>query len=147
MNKIRNEIVSPIEERDLKDVQNMLANIFDNHTEYEKIRQYYKESEDNKNVHLYGYYIDDKLVGMIMLDIAVLPAGKKTTVWNFAVLEEHRKQGIATKLMNKIEEVVKAEKDIKKIWLFSGIQRKPAHELYRKLGYEEDGYKAFYKII
>ena len=82
-----------------------------------------------------------------MLNIAILPAGKKATVWNFAVLEKYRKQGIATKLMNKIEEIVKQEKDIKKICLFSGIQRKPAHELYRKLGYEEGKYKAFYKII
>lgn len=54
--------------------------------------------------------------------------------------------GIATKLMNKAEEIAKQE-DITKIWLFSGFHRKYAHELYRKLGYDEDRDKAFVKQI
>ena len=63
-----------------------------------------------------------------------------------AVKEEYRKQGIATKLMNKAEEIAKKE-NITMIWLFSGFHRKDAHELYRKLGYNEYKDKAFVKQI
>ena len=48
--------------------------------------------------------------------------------------------------MNKAEEIAKQE-DIKRIWLFSGFHRKYAHELYRKLGYDENRDKAFVKEI
>lgn len=144
---MRNAIVSEIEERDLEDVQKILKNIFNNNITYEKMKEFYKQSKNNENVHLYGYYVKDRMVGMIMLDIAVLPSGKKATIWNFAVLEEYRRQGIATKLINRIEEIVEKEKDIKKINLFSDIKRKSAHQLYRKLGYNGYDYKTFYKMI
>ena len=62
------------------------------------------------------------------------------------IKEEYRRLGIATKLMNKAEEIAKQE-DITKIWLFSGFHRKNAHELYRKLGYDENRDKAFVKQL
>jgi len=91
--------------------------------------------------------IKDKLVGMIMLNIAILPAGRKATIWDLAVSEKYRNQGIATKLIKKVESVLENEEDIKKIWLFSGIKREVAHHLYKKLGYNENDNKAFYKKI
>ena len=51
------------------------------------------------------------------------------------------------KLMNKAEEIVKEYDDIKRIWLFSGLNRKGAHELYKKLGYDDNMDKAFIKTI
>lgn len=144
---MRNLIVSEIEERDLGDVQKILIDIFNNNITYQKMEEFYKQSRNNEKVHLYGYYIEDRLVGMIMLDIAVLLSGKKATIYNLAVLEEYRRQGIANKLINKVEEIVGKDKDIEKIMLFSGMQRKAAHELYKKLGYNGDTFKAFYKII
>ena len=76
-----------------------------------------------------------------------MPSGKEATIWNLAVLEEYRKSGIATKLMIKAEEIVKKHEDVGLIWLFSGIQRKEAHKLYNKLGYDENVDKAFVKYI
>ena len=48
--------------------------------------------------------------------------------------------------MNKAEEIAK-EENITRIWLFSGFHRKDAHELYKKLGYDENRDKAFVKQI
>ena len=76
-----------------------------------------------------------------------MPSGKEATIWNLAVIEEYRKLGIATKLMIKAEEIVKSYEDVSRIWLFSGVQRKEAHKLYNKLGYDENVDKAFVKYI
>ncbi len=48
--------------------------------------------------------------------------------------------------MNKAEEIAKKE-GIRRILLFSGFHRKGTHELYRKLGYDENRDKAFVKDI
>jgi len=144
---MRNGIVSEIEEKDLIEVQQILKEVFNNNITYEKMKQFYNQSKEQGNVYLYGYYIKDKLVGMIMLNIAILPAGRKATIWDLAVSEKYRNQGIATKLIKKVESVLENEEDIKKIWLFSGIKREVAHHLYKKLGYNENDNKAFYKKI
>lgn len=144
---MRNQEISKIEERDLEEVKKLLVSVFNNNISYEKMKEYYNQSKDNENVHLYGYYINDILVGMIMLNIAVLPSGKKPTIWNLAVKEEYRNQGIATKLINKVESILEKEEFAKKIWMFSGVKREDAHKLYRKLGYNEYDNKAFYKKI
>ena len=43
--------------------------------------------------------------------------------------------------------IVKSYEDVSRIWLFSGVQRKEAHKLYNKLGYDENVDKAFVKYI
>ena len=91
-------------------------------------------------------YINDNLVGTVTLNILTLATGKEATIWDLAIMEEYRRLGIATKLMNKAEEIAKRE-DITRIWLFSGSHRKCVHELYRKLGYDENRDKAFVKQI
>ncbi len=142
----RDNIVSKIEERDLKQLQQILKSIFNNNISYEEMQNLYKMSKDNKDNHVLGYYINDNLVGTVTLNIVTLPSGKTATIWDLAILEEYRRLGIATKLMNKAEEIAKQE-DITKIWLFSGFHRKNAHELYRKLGYDENRDKAFVKQL
>ena len=73
------------------------------------------------------------------------PAGKEATIWDLAIDENYRRLGIATKLMNKAEEIANSYEENISIWLFSGFHRKNAHELYRKLGYDENRDKAFVK--
>ena len=142
----RDNIVSSIEEKDLEQLKQILKDVFNNNISYEKMQNLYKISKDNKDIHVLGYYINDKLVGTVTLNIITLPSGKDATIWDLAIREEYRRLGIATKLMNKAEEIAKQE-DITKIWLFSGFHRKCAHELYRKLGYNENRDKAFVKQI
>lgn len=92
-----------------------------------------------------GYYIKDNLVGTVTLNILELPSGKEATIWDLAIDEDYRRLGIATKLMNKAEEIANRYEQNISIWLFSGFHRKNAHELYRKLGYDENRDKAFAK--
>lgn len=120
----RDNIVNIIEERDLKQFQQILEDVFNNTISYEKMQNLYKISKENKDIYILGYYIDDNLVGTVTLNILTLPSGKDATIWDLAIQE-----------------------DIKRIWLFSGFHRKCAHELYRKLGYDENRDKAFVKEI
>lgn len=142
----RDNIINIIEERDLEQLQQILKNVFNNSISYEKMQNFYKISQENKDIYILGYYINDNLVGTVTLNILTLPSGKDATIWDLAIKEEYRRLGIATKLMNKAEEIAK-EENITRIWLFSGFHRKGAHELYKKLGYDENRDKAFVKQI
>lgn len=143
----RNDIIAEVEEKDLIELQNILQSTFNNNSDYEKMKKLYNEYEINKDIYVLGYYINDKIVGTLTLNILTLPSGREATIWAVAVKEEYRRLGIAMKLMNKAEEIVKEYDDIKRIWLFSGFHRKGAHELYRKLGYDDNMDKAFIKTI
>ena len=142
----RDNIISNIEEKDIEQLQQILKNVFYNNISYEKMENLYKTSKNNKDIYILGYFINDNLVGTVTLNILTLPSGKEATIWDLAVKEDYRRLGIATKLMNKAEEIAKKE-DIKRIWLFSGFHRKYAHELYIKIGYDENRDKAFVKNI
>ena len=142
----RDNIVNIIEEKDLEQLQQILKNAFNNDISYEKMQNLYKISKENKDTYILGYYIDDNLVGTVTLNISTMPSGKTATIWDLAIKEECKRLGIATKLMKKAEEIAK-EQNITRIWLFSGFHRKGAHELYKKLGYDENRDKAFVKQI
>ena len=142
----RDNIIDEIEEKDLKQLQKLFKSVFNNNISYEKMKNLYKIGKDNKDIHILGYYIKDNLVGTVTLNILTLSSGKEAMIWDLAIIEEYRRLGIATKLMLRAEEIAKTE-DVTRIWLFSGFQRKYAHELYRKLGYDENRDKAFVKQI
>lgn len=143
----RNNIVDKIQDRDLEQLYQIIKQVFNNESDYEKIEKNYKLLKENKDIHLLGYYIDDELVGTVILNVITLPSGKEATIWDVAVKEEYRRLGIASKLMIRAEEIARTYDDISRIWLFSGFHRTGAHELYRKLGYDENKDKAFIKEI
>lgn len=143
----RDNVIDEIQERDLKQLWRIDREVLNNKAEYEEVQKNYKELKENKDIYALGYYIEDNLVGVVMLNIITLPSGKEATIWDLAVKEECRRMGIATKLMNKAEEIARSYDDISRIWLFSGFHRTGAHELYRKLGYDENRDKAFIKVI
>lgn len=144
---IRDNMISEIQKKDLEQLQKIMRQVFNSNTNDPKAKNFYETSKKNKDIYVLGYYIENILVGTVTLNILTTPSGKEATIWNLAVLKEYRKSGIATKLMNKAEEIVKNYKDISRIWLFSGVQRKEAHKLYNKLGYDENVDKAFIKYI
>ncbi len=144
---IRDNIITEIQEKDLKQLQKIVKQAFNSNTSDSKIQRFYEVSKNNDDIYVLGYYIENNLVGTVTLNILTTTSGKDATIWNLAVLEEYRKLGIATKLMIKAEEIVKTYDDIDRIWLFSGVQRKEAHKLYNKLGYDENIDKAFIKYV
>ena len=62
------------------------------------------------------------------------------------VKEKYRGMGIATKLLNKVEEICKNE-NISYIELTSRSSRIEAQELYKKKGYEKKDTNVFRKVI
>lgn len=144
---IRDNIITEIQEKDLKQLQKIVKQAFNSNTSDSKIQRFYEVSKNNDDIYVLGYYIENNLVGTVTLNILTTTSGKDATIWNLAVLEEYRKLGIATKLMIKAEEIVKTYDDIDRIWLFSGVQRKEAHKLYNKLRYDENIDKAFIKYV
>ena len=144
---IRDNIITEIQEKDLKQLQKIVKQAFNSNTSDSKIQRFYEVSKNNDDIYVLGYYIENNLVGTVTLNILTTTSGKDATIWNLAVLEEYRKLGIATKLMIKAEEIIKTYDDIDRIWLFSGVQRKEAHKLYNKLGYDENIDKAFIKYV
>lgn len=143
----RDNIICEIQECDLEQLQSILKDVFDNNVTYENMKNLYKQCKNTDDTHILGYYVKGNLVGTVTLKILILPSGKEATIWDLAIKEEYRKLGIATKLMNKAEEITKSYQDITKMWLFSGFYRENAHKLYRKLGYDEYRDKAFIKNI
>lgn len=105
----KDNIISKIDEKDLVDLQKILKNVFNNNISYEEMKNLYKMSKANKDIHILGYYINDNLVGTVTLNILILPSGKEATIWDLAIKEEYRRLGIATKLMNKAEEIARQE--------------------------------------
>ena len=144
---IRDNIVDEIQEKDLEQLQKIMKKTFNSNTSDLKIQRFYESFKNNNDIYVLGYYIKNNLVGIVTLNILTMPSSKEATIWNLAVLEEYRGLGIATKLMIEAEEIVKKYEDIGRIWLFSGVQRKGAHKLYNKLGYDENVDKAFVKQI
>ena len=144
---IRDNIVDEIQEKDLEQLQKIMKKTFNSNTSDLKIQRFYESFKNNNDIYVLGYYIKNNLVGIVTLNILTMPSSKEATIWNLAVLEEYRGLGIATKLMIEAEEIVKNYEDIGRIWLFSGVQRKGAHKLYNKLGYDENVDKAFVKQI
>lgn len=143
----RNNVVSEIQKKDIEQLQIIMKQAFENNLSSTKANMLYKIYKNNKDIYVLGYYIENVLVGTVTLNILTTPTGKEATIWNLAVLEKYRRVGIASKLMIKAEEIVKKYEDINRIWLFSGYQRKKAHKLYKKLGYNENIDKAFVKLI
>lgn len=143
----RDNIIDEVKQKDLHQLHEIMKIVLDSKTSYEEIKKSYEIANKNKNLYILGYYIQDNLAGTLTLDIITLPAGKQATIWNVAIKEEYRRLGIASKLMNKAEEIVRSYEGVNKIWLFSKVHRESAHELYRKLGYDETIAKAFIKEI
>ena len=122
--KERNNEIFAIEEKDLKELLEIQQKNFNNKQNYENIQNMYKLLQENKDIYVLGYYIKDCLVGTLTLNVITLTLGKEATIWDLAIKEEYRRLGIATKLMNKAEEIAKSY-----------------------IGYDENRDKAFVKQI
>lgn len=144
---MRDNIIQEIEEKDIEELYNLLNKTFNSNNKIEKFKELYNSCKNDKNTHILGYYKNDILVGTVSYNVLVLPNEKVITVWNVAVKEQFRQQGIATKLMKQVEEIAKKDEDVARIWLFSGSHRNTAHKLYKKLGYDDECDKAFIKWI
>ncbi len=78
----RDNVIEKVEEIDLEQLQQILKSVFNNNISYEKIKEQYKISRDNKDIHILGYYMNDNLIGTLTLNILKLLSGKEATIWD-----------------------------------------------------------------
>ena len=142
----RNEVVKEVEERDFETLFELYRDVFNKDLDKKDYKKSFEKIKD-RDIYILGYYINDEIVGSVTVYILDIPTGKEAMIWDFLVEERYRRQGIGTKLMKEAEKLVKEKMKKGKIWLFSRFSRFPAHELYRKLGYDENRDKAFVKIL
>ncbi len=92
----------------------------------------------------------DQVVGYIMCrlergfsDVSRFRLAKKGHIVSIAVLPEHRRKGVATKL---VEEATKGliEKEAEECFLEVRISNRPAQDLYKGLGFQESRSIPFY---
>ncbi len=97
---------------------------------------YIKKYDDYKQV--FVALEDDKIVGYLGIGRSHLEKLNHVAQFTVGVLEDHKRQGIATKLIQFAEKWAK-EKGIKRLELTVVTQNKPAVTLFRKTGFKEEG--------
>ena len=96
---------------------------------------------NNEFSHFFAHEVDGKIVGYACVRIMY----EEAQICNIAVLPEHRRQGIATELLQAVADFAK-EKGCERAELEVNVSNTPAIEMYRKCGYEEVGIrKNFYR--
>ncbi len=85
--------------------------------------------------------IDGKIVGVVMAN--VFPIGKYAEMYNVAVDKDYRKKGVATKLMNFLENYLRKKK-IEFVYGYINEDNKPSQKMTEKLGYEKGKTELFY---
>ena len=96
---------------------------------------------NNEYSHFFGEVVDDKIVGYV----CVRTMYEEAQICNIAVLPDYRRQGIASRLLNAVEEF-SATQDCERSELEVNTSNTPAVELYKKCGYEIAGTRVnFYR--
>ena len=91
--------------------------------------------------YLFGEVVDGKVVGYV----CVRTMYEEAQICNIAVLPEHRRQGIATRLLATVAPFV-ADKGCERCELEVNVANTPAVEMYTKCGYEIAGTRVnFYR--
>ena len=95
----------------------------------------------NQFSHFFACEIDGKIAGYACVRIMY----EEAQICNIAVLPEHRRKGIATRLLETVANFAK-ESGCERAELEVNVANLPAVELYRKCGYNEQGIrKNFYR--
>lgn len=119
-----------IQEINTYDINDMLEIEIQNFKEPWDYKILYYESQINPNSTFYGAFIDGEIVGYVgfwhMIDYI--------DIINISVRRENKRQGIATKLMEKVLEVAE-DLEVVNIFLEVNVTNESAIKLYEKLGY------------
>ena len=109
----------------------------------------FKKMSADDNVVMLGYFIDNKIVGFLTLnihDFFLEYTNPFASIWSVCVDPDYRRRGIGRKLMIYAERLAKNEYNCESIYLYSGRSRRAAHALYESLGYDSER-KAFKKEL
>jgi ribosomal protein S18 acetylase RimI-like enzyme len=91
----------------------------------------------------FGIFVGGKLAGYVQASKSFLDKEKHIcSLNNVYISKEFRKQGLATKLLNYVTDLLKREAGIERVFLSCTGKNKPAHNLYRKLNFRRYAVRA-----
>ena len=98
-----------------------------------------QEAVESDEKYLFVAENDGKLIGFISAtveeSVPIFSRGDKLKINEMYVRPENRREGLASRLMERIEEVAD-DKEVETIELSVDVENKSAQELYRKHGFE-----------
>jgi ribosomal protein S18 acetylase RimI-like enzyme len=103
---------------------------------------YFKEllGEENPNNLIFGFYMDDKLLGILGMYREHLPKlNHRMNIWGLYVHPDVRRNGVGKAMMKKAIDHAKKQESVLNIRLSVDSKNKKAIELYQKFGFIEWG--------
>lgn len=136
-------------EDDIEEIIELCNECFDENTDIESAKIIFNKTKDDPNqIYLIGR-MDGKLVAHTKITIIPTiyePMATYSIINHVCVKPEHRRHNIATKMLDEVTKISK-ESGCNKIELWSRNFRVPAHECYKKYGFEVDDAAFFSKDI
>lgn len=142
-------IIEDLKYEDIAECYELCKECFNEEYGLEEVQDLYKEISKQSNYRFLVAKVNNKIVGYTSAIMAYnLFDGKRPfmTLWWVCTHQNYRRQGIATKLFNRIEEIAK-ENNCELIYFTSEVERTGAHKFYENMGYKSNSDKAFIKML
>lgn len=142
--------IEDLKYEDIEECYKLTMDVFSENNNLEDIKQLYKKCSAQKDTYKFLVAkLNGKIVGYTTCIIGYnLFDGNHPfmTLWYVCTHPDYRRKGIATQLFNEIEKIAIAN-SCELIYFISGINRKEAHDFYKKQGYQSDNNIAFIKYL
>lgn len=147
---MENLVIEDLKYKDIDECFEMNKLIFkEDHGLFDIKKLYKKLRKKRKEYRFLVAKLDKKIVGYISITIAYnLFDGNKPfmTLWWVGTHPDYRRKGIATELFKEAEKIAKKQ-NCELIYFISERDNTVAHEFYKKMGYDEEINKGFYKEL
>jgi ribosomal protein S18 acetylase RimI-like enzyme len=141
--------IAPLAEGDLPQLMTLQAELLDEASDLDRMRELFALVLKDQNYHLLGAKKEGQLVGSLAGIVCHDLIGKCLpfmVIENVIVTKTWRHQGVGRMLMTAVEKVAQA-RGCRYIMLVSAITREQAPALYQSLGYESAPYRGFKKTL
>lgn len=142
-------VIEDLKYEDIPECYELCKECFNEEYGLEEVQELYKKINEESNYRFLVAKVNNQIVGYTSIIMAYnLFDGKRPlmTLWWVCTHPDYRRQGIATKLFNRIEEIAK-ENNCELIYFTSEVERTGAHKFYETMGYKSDISKAFIKML
>ena len=142
-------IIEDLKYEDIAECYELCKECFNEEYGLEEVQDLYKEISKQSNYRFLVAKVNNKMVGYTSVIMAYnLFDGKRPfmTLWWVCTHPNYRRQGAATKLFNRIEEIA-IENNCELIYFTSEVERTGAHKFYESMGYKSNSDKAFIKML
>lgn len=134
-------MITEITEENIKAVYQLICQLENEIFDFELFQQRFYQNIENKTCFMYGYFMDQTLVGFISFYIKeyLHHQNKTAEIAELIVDENYRSQKIGEKLIRHIIKQANALK-LEELELCTNIKRNDAHRFYKKQGFIMDHY-------